>query len=68
MTEEKHWTQSKTIWGGILAILASLAGIYDININEMAREEMTNAILQVSAGAGALIAIYGRFTATDIIV
>ncbi len=68
MTEEKHWTQSKTIWGAILAILASLAGVYDININDLARDEMTNAILQITAGAGALVAIYGRLTATDIIV
>jgi len=67
MVDEKQWYLSKTIWGALIAVAASFAGIFGIQLDEVTQGDLSDAIIQLVAGIGALTAIYGRLSATDII-
>jgi len=67
MMDEKHWYQSKTIWGALLAVIASLFGALGISIDSTAQNELSDALVQLIGAIGAITAIYGRISATDII-
>jgi protein-S-isoprenylcysteine O-methyltransferase Ste14 len=62
-TENKNWFASKGVWGGIVAVLAAIAGIFGLNFGLEAQEATVQLITQIIAGAGGLLAIWGRVTA-----
>ena len=68
MVEEKPWYMSKTIWGSLVSVAAALAGAFGIAIDAQSQLAIADAAVQIVAAAGALIAIYGRLTATQVIV
>lgn len=68
MVEEKPWYLSKTIWGSLVAVAASLAGIAGVPIEAGAQGQIADALVQAIGAVGALVAIYGRLTATNVIV
>ena len=64
MEDVKGMFQSKAIWGGIIAVLAGIAGLFGVQIDPSLQAEIaTQAIAAVSVIGGAL-AIYGRLKAT----
>ena len=67
MVEEKPWHQSSTIWGALIAVIASLAGGFGLTIDAGMQGELANSIVQLTGAIGALIAIYGRLNATRVI-
>ncbi|MCB1386565.1 MAG: hypothetical protein KDJ80_11585 [Nitratireductor sp.] len=67
MVDEKPWYLSKTIWGSLVAIAAALASALGVSLDAASQAEITEVIVQLAGAAGALIAIYGRLSATDII-
>lgn len=67
MVEEKHWYLSKTIWGSLVAVAAALASTIGITIDPENQIAIADAALQLVAAGGALIAIYGRLSATQMI-
>lgn len=67
MVEEKQWYQSKTVWGALLAVAASMVGALGISIDTSAQSDIADAMIQFVGAVGAMIAIYGRLTATEII-
>lgn len=67
MVEEKFWYQSKTIWGSLVAVAAALAASFGVTIDAANQAEIAAAIVQLVGGAGALVAIYGRLKATQVI-
>ena len=67
MIEEKKWYMSKTIWGSLLAVAAALGATAGITIDAAAQVELSEAIVSFVGAIGALVAIYGRLTATQII-
>jgi hypothetical protein len=67
MVEEKPWYASKTIWGSLISVAAALATTVGIGIDQTTQGEIAEAMVQLVGAAGALFAIYGRLTATDII-
>jgi len=67
MVEEKAWFQSKTIWGSLLAVCAALASTIGISVDEVTQQGIADALVQLIGAFGALTAIYGRITATDVI-
>lgn len=67
MVSDKSWFESKTIWGALLAVAAAVAGALGISIDENTQQGIADALVQLAGAAGALFAIYGRLTATDII-
>ena len=60
---DKPWWQSKTIWGGAVAVGAGLAGLFGVDIDASTQDGIVQNILSVASGVGGLIAIYGRLKA-----
>ena len=67
MVDEKPWFMSKTIWGSLISVAAAFPATLGISLDQAAQSEIADALVQLIGAAGALIAIYGRLTATDII-
>ena len=67
MVEEKNWYASRTIWGGIIAAAASVFGSFGMSLDAGNQAELTDAVVQLVGAMGAVVAIYGRLNATDVI-
>ena len=67
MTEEKKWWQSKSVWGGIVVVAATVAGAFGYTVDGTTQAEITDLILAGVTAAGALAAIVGRVKATKTI-
>ena len=67
MIAQKKWYHSKAVWGGIVAVAAVGASAIGFDVDAAAREHTVDAILQLVTAAGALMAIFGRIVATDLI-
>lgn len=63
MNGTKSPLASKTIWGGILALLGALAPVVLPQLGVPASDVQT-LMASIATVAGAVIAIIGRFTAT----
>ncbi len=68
MVDEKNWWQSRTIWGALVAVLASVLNALDIKLDEGAQGELADTIVQLVGAVGALFAVYGRLNATRVIL
>lgn len=64
MESYKGLFASKTVWGGIAALLAGVAALlgYAVSADDVAT--LTELLTGIAAAAGGLIAIWGRATAT----
>lgn len=67
MTELKPWYRSKTVWGSLVAIGAAVGSIVGIDIDRELQVSLADAALQFVTAAGALVALFGRLTATSLI-
>ncbi len=67
MIEEKPWYESKTIWGSLIAVAAALTSALGVSIDGQTQGELAEIIVQFAAAGGALLAIYGRLSATHVI-
>ena len=67
MIDQKEWYFSKTIWGALLAVGASVASSAGIAIDTSTQGELADIMVNITGAAGALVAIYGRLSATDMI-
>ncbi|MDR6757222.1 hypothetical protein J2Y48_002518 [Mycoplana sp. BE70] len=59
----KPWYLSKTVWGGVLAIVASLANLAGLGIGSLEQAELADHITALLAAAGGIVAIAGRIVA-----
>ena len=60
----KPWYLSKTVWGSLVAILAALAGLFDIEFHPDDQRRAVDMLVQGIGAAGALLALLGRLRAT----
>ena len=60
MNEVKPWYTSKTIWGGIVAMVASVAGILGYGVPVAEQAALVDSLALVGGAAGGLLAIFGR--------
>lgn len=67
MFEGKDWYRSRTIWGGIIAAVASVSGLFGVSLDPAIQTELSGAIVQMIGALGAIMAIYGRLAATEVI-
>ena len=67
MVDEKNWYESTTIWGALIAVLASLASSFGLLIDAPVQTELAESLVQLVGAMGAILAIYGRLNATSII-
>lgn len=64
MEEMKTWYQSRTIWGAIIAISASVAHAGGYSLSVADQGQLADAALSLAGTAGGLIAIWGRMKAS----
>ncbi|MEP2943576.1 MAG: hypothetical protein ABJ081_07710 [Hyphomicrobiales bacterium] len=67
MNETKPWYFSRTVWGALIAIAASIGGAFGIMLGEVDQSALTDAILQMVGAVGAVVALYGRLSANQIL-
>lgn len=65
MDDAKTWYQSKTVWGGLIAIFAALMQARGHNIPIQEQVGLVDALTTSAGAIGGLLAIYGRLTATQ---
>jgi hypothetical protein len=63
MNDMKQWYVSKTVWGGLIAILASLMQAAGIVLDPAIQGDLADNAVALAGAVGGLIAIYGRLTA-----
>ena len=59
----KTWLQSKTIWGALIAIVASVASLAGVEIEAGEQAEILDGIISLVAAGGGILAIIGRIAA-----
>lgn len=65
MNEEKPWYLSKTIWGAMVSVAATLAGMLGLPVDVGGQAALTDAVLQVISAVAGIVAILGRVSATS---
>ncbi|MBE0471774.1 MAG: hypothetical protein IBX55_19970 [Methyloprofundus sp.] len=64
---DKKWWQSKTVWGGLVALGAGIAGVLGLAIGAADQAILTESLTAIAAAVGGLLAVYGRFKANQAI-
>lgn len=64
MEEVKSVLASKTVWGGILAVLAAVAGFLGYTVTPADQVALMEIGAAVVGAVGGVLAIYGRIVAT----
>ncbi|KQV63837.1 hypothetical protein [Rhizobium sp. Root1220] len=67
MLSLKYWYSSKTIWGALISVAASLLHIRGIDIAASDQNQIADAIVNIVGTLGGLLAVYGRLTAKSAI-
>ena len=63
MNDVKAWYRSRTVWGALVAILASLAHGAGIEVTAGDEAELADLIVAAVGAAGGLVALVGRISA-----
>jgi hypothetical protein len=61
------WWQSKTVWGGIIALLAGFATLAGVKLDATLQDQLAELVIGIANVAGGAIAWYGRVKATTTI-
>lgn len=63
---KKKWYKSKGVWGGIVAVVAGMAGqFFGVDIGEDTQDKLASQIPAAIGVVGGLVAIIGRIVAQD---
>ena len=65
MEHQKHWYQSKTIWGSFVAIVAAISSVLGHPIGTDDQSLLTQSLTEIVAILGSLVAVFGRLSATQ---
>lgn len=63
MDNMKKWYESKTVWGALIAILASVLQAAGVDFDASGQAQMADSLVAISGAIGGLIALYGRMSA-----
>jgi len=63
MDSMKAWYRSKTIWGALIAVGASLLRVAGIELGTEVQADLADIAVTLAGAAGGLLAIYGRISA-----
>lgn len=64
MEDFKGMFASKTVWGGIVALLAGVLGILGYTIDATDQVTLVETATAIASAVGGVIAIYGRVKAS----
>jgi len=59
----KNWYESKAVWGGAVALVCGVAGMFGFSVAESDMASLEQALLAIGSAVGGIIAIYGRLRA-----
>ncbi|MCJ8507596.1 hypothetical protein MUU53_06670 [Rhizobium lemnae] len=68
MDNAKTWYESKAVWGGLIALFASILQARGHLFPYEQQAALVDALTSAGGAFGALLAIYGRLAATKPIV
>jgi hypothetical protein len=63
MDDVKAWYYSRTVWGALVAILASLAHFAGVGVAAAEEAEMVDLIVTAAGALGGIVALAGRLAA-----
>lgn len=63
MGSEKQWYESKGVWGGIVTVLAVIAGAAGYSVSPEAQQELVVYLSGAASAVGGLLSWYGRVVA-----
>lgn len=63
--EGKPWYTSRTVWGAIIAVVASVIPLVSRMGVEGVTDDATNIASGIAAVVGGIVAIYGRYKAAE---
>lgn len=63
MNEIKTWYQSKTVWGALIAVAASILQVAGLELGPASQAELADIAVAIAGAVGALVALYGRIVA-----
>jgi uncharacterized membrane protein HdeD (DUF308 family) len=61
---EKHWWESKAVWGGVVALIAGILGVFGVAVSTAEQGLLVESLTGIAAAVGGLLAIYGRIKAS----
>jgi hypothetical protein len=64
MNDNKAWYLSKTVWSGIIAALAGMAGLFGWTIPAGEVQNITEYVVSGIVTVAGLLGVYGRVKAT----
>ncbi len=64
LTDTKSIFASKGVWGGAIAVLAALAGLFGYAISPEQQAQIVETAALVASGVGGLVSLWGRIAAT----
>jgi quinol-cytochrome oxidoreductase complex cytochrome b subunit len=60
MGVDKKWWEMKGVWGGLIAVLAGIGGLFGYTIAPDDQEALTGILVGLAGSVGGIIAIIGR--------
>ena len=64
MEETKKWYMSKSVWGGMIAVAAAVAGAFGFSIGVEEQSILAESAVAVAGIVGAVVAVVGRVKAS----
>lgn len=64
MTDYKSLLASKSVWGGVVVVLATVAQLAGVEVGADDQAAMTDILFGAAQLVGSAVAVYGRITAT----
>ena len=62
--DTKAFYLSRTFWGSVVMFLSIIGQAFNLNLGDAEQAAITDAIMQVVGGVGALVALWGARNAT----
>lgn len=67
MEDTKKWYMSKSVWGGMIAVVAAVAGAFGYMLSPEDQASLTDAAVVVAGAVGGVLAVYGRVKAEKMV-
>lgn len=64
MEAVKNWYQSKTVWGALIAVAASVLQVAGVDFGPDEQGQLADIAVTLAGAVGGLLALYGRLVAT----
>ena len=64
MEDTKKWYMSKSVWGGMIAVAAAVAGAFGFTIGADEQSILAESAVAVAGIVGAVVAVVGRVKAS----